>query len=110
MKLQQKKQIEIKLKSYCRTTLDIYLSILKNRLVNQGIKFSFINLPIKKRRLTLLRSPHVFKEAKEQFESRLHSSFLKIDLSEINNSFLIETKLKALILNKPKSILIKIKI
>ena len=37
-----------------------------------------IPLPTKKTRITLLRSPHVNKQSREQFETRRHSRLLKI--------------------------------
>ena len=55
-----------------------------------------VNLPIKKKRITLLKSPHVNKKSREQFEIK----FLKV-LFQINKSIGLN-KLNKLLLNKPK--------
>ena len=41
-----------------------------------------IPLPTKKTRITLLRSPHVNKQSREQFETRRHSRLLKVKSSD----------------------------
>ena len=41
-----------------------------------------IPLPTKKTRITLLRSPHVNKQSREQFETRRHSRLLKVRASD----------------------------
>jgi ribosomal protein S10 len=109
MNKQQTKSIEIKLKSCCQTSLSFYSNVLKSFLESQGFSITLIALPVRYKRLTLLRSPHVYKKAKEQFESRIYSLFLKITCDK-NDNFLVQSKLKFLLLNKPKSILLKIKI
>jgi small subunit ribosomal protein S10 len=109
MNKQHTKSIEIKLKSYCQISLSFYSNVLKTSLESQGFSISLITLPVKFKRFTLLRSPHVYKKAKEQFESRIHSVFLKITCDKSDN-FLVQSKLKSLLLNKPKSILLKIKL
>jgi ribosomal protein S10 len=54
-------------------------------------------LPVKKKRIVLLKSPHVYKKAKEHFELQLFRFVFKtVSLSPI--------LLKELILNKPKNI------
>ena len=40
-----------------------------------GIKFSIFFLPIKRKRITLLKSPHVNKTAREQFEIKHYDVF-----------------------------------
>lgn len=109
MNIQNKKSVQIKLKSYCKTTLHFYLNHITECLSNENLNVNSIFLPTKKTRLTLLRSPHVYKKAKEQFENQLFSGLIKINI-ENNNKILINSKLKALLLNKPKSVLLKIKL
>ncbi len=103
------KSIEIKLKSYNQTSLSFYVDILKTTLVEFGYSVSIVNLPVKYKRLTLLRSPHVYKKAKEQFESRIYSTVIQVSTTR-DDHFLKSSKLKFLLLNKPKSILVKTKL
>lgn len=103
------KAIEIKLKSYSQTSLFFYVDILKTTLVDFGYSVSIVNLPVKFKRLTLLRSPHVYKKAKEQFESRVYSTFIQISNTKDDNLFKL-SRLKFLLLNKSKSILVKTKL
>ena len=109
MNIKNTNSIEIKLKSYCKTTLHFYLKFINENILKENLDTNYIFLPTKKTRLTLLRSPHVYKKAKEQFENQLFSGLLKINVKS-KNKILIHSKLKTLLLNKPKSILLKIKL
>lgn len=109
MNIQNTKLIEIKLKSYCKITLHFYLNFMNEYLLKENLDINYVFLPTKKTRLTLLRSPHVYKKAKEQFENQLFSALLKIKVANTDKN-LTNSKLKALLLNKPKSILLKIKL
>ena len=60
-------------------------------------------LPIKKKRITLLKSPHVNKTAREQFEIKTYKVVIQLLNGE---KFKI---LKLLSLNKPKTVVITIK-
>jgi ribosomal protein S10 len=74
------------------------ISIFDKSCINYSIF-----LPTKKKKITLLKSPHVYKKAKEQFEVRYYKSVTSL-------SFEFSTKsLRCLFLNKPSSINLKIK-
>jgi ribosomal protein S10 len=97
--------IQIIVKALDKTILFFYLNFLVFFFKKIHFKnFSIQNLPTKKKRLTLLKSPHVNKKAKEQFELKIYKTAIYI-----NN---IKTKnfLKFLIFNKPKNIKLKFKI
>jgi len=59
--------IQIKLISTNSQIKKIYIQYLKKYL---PVKTSIINLPTKKSRISLLKSPHVNKKAQEQFEQK----------------------------------------
>jgi small subunit ribosomal protein S10 len=90
------------LKSSYKEILKIYSTYLKLGLQKQKINFSLVGLPKKKKIITLLRSPHVNKKAKDQFE-KIEYRFLFQIKNNFNNSFLSQ-----LLKNKPASISIKI--
>lgn len=60
--------------------------------------------PEKKKIITLLKSPHVYKKAKDQFEIRYYT--LVISFCDLNISL---NKLRYLLLNKPSSIHLTLK-
>lgn len=96
-------KLQIKLQSVYNQPLHLYLQFLKNFLGKLFSTISVFNLPTTKKRLTLLKSPHVNKKAKEQFELFYYQAIITIkkpvDLP----------KLKYLFLNKPKGIQLRIK-
>lgn len=88
----------IVLTSTSRSSLNVYTRYLKLIFLRWKIKNSIISLPTRIKRIHLLKSPHVFKKAKEHFEIRTHRKTVTFESSaEIE-------KLKFLLSNKPKSI------
>lgn len=73
------KKIRIKLAAYDYRLLDTSLKELVTTLKRTGAKLSGpIPLPTKITRYTVLRSPHVDKKSREQFEIRVHKRLLDI--------------------------------
>ncbi len=70
--------ITIKASSLNKTTLKIYYYFLIKYFSKLNLKFSIISLPKKKKKITLLSSPHVFKKAREQFEIVTYSFVISI--------------------------------
>ena len=93
----------IQLKSIDKKTLVFYTYFLKKIFNKTNINYSFTNLPIKKKRITLLKSPHVNKAAREQFELRSYKSIFAIK-SNLPYEFI-----KMLFKNKPQIISVSIK-
>jgi len=81
--------------------IEIYLMFIKKILNKFQIKYKQLNLPKKKKRITLLKSPHVNKKALEHFNMFSYKKSLYINELHIGQKFKI---LKFLILNKPKFI------
>jgi small subunit ribosomal protein S10 len=96
-------KIQLKIKSLDQQSLKLYLIKIHKILKILGIKYNTFNLPSKRKRITLLKSPHVNKKAREQFEIKKYSVMIQILSQE---KFKI---LKLLSLNKPKTVTISIK-
>ena len=98
-----KKKYQIKIISLHRDSLNLYINFLTKTLQSIKINFSICNLPKKKNRITLLKSPHVNKSAREQFEIKYYSTV--IQLNDNINQKILET----LLVNKPKSVSVSVK-
>ena len=76
----------------------IYCNLIVQLLKKLKINFKYTNVPVTTKKITLLKSPHVNKKAREQFDIRKYKSVLFIHKEK-------EVELlKFLILNKPKFI------
>ncbi len=94
-----KKFICIKYSSTLKSILYSYQKFLKLIFLKYNIIYTFRNIPIKVKKKTLLKSPHVNKKAKENFKYILYSFKLII--------FFNLNLLKLLKYNKPKNIYLK---
>lgn len=95
--------IQINIKSFKQQTLTTYILFLKNILKKLNLKFFLINIPKKTKKMTLLKSPHVHKKAREQFQMCLYKKVIYVN---VNKNMMY---LKALLLNKPKLLNITVK-
>lgn len=98
-----KKRYQIKIKSLHKDSLNLYKNFLSKTLQSIRINFSICNLPKKKNRITLLKSPHVNKSAREQFEIKYYSTVIQLN-GDINHKIL-----EILLVNKPKSVSVSVK-
>jgi small subunit ribosomal protein S10 len=98
-----KKQYQLKIKSLSKDSLNLYKEFLKITLKKININFSLFNLPIKKKRITLLKSPHVNKSSREQFEIKYFNTIFQI------KNILSPRLLTILLINKPKVVTVSIK-
>jgi ribosomal protein S10 len=108
MKIFKKKKylsnVQLKLKSVYKESLLLYTQFLSFFLKKLFVNISIFTLPKKRKKITLFKSPHVNKKAKEHFEV-----FYYQVLITIKEPISLE-KIKYLFLNKPKSIQVKIKL
>ncbi len=95
----------IYIKSSCNYTLQAYVFYLQKTFKLLNLNVSIFYLPRVSKKITLLKSPHVFKKAKEQFELREYKAVVKI--LDSDSQFL--DKVKFVLFNRPKSIQLKIK-
>jgi small subunit ribosomal protein S10 len=73
----EKQNIRIKLRAYDNKVLDQSTEEIVNTVKRTGAKGP-IPLPTKKERYTVLRSPHIDKKSREQFETRTHKRLIDI--------------------------------
>ena len=74
-----KQNIRIRLKAYDHKLLDQSTQEIVNTAQKTGAKIlGPIPLPTKKNKFTVLRSPHVDKKSREQFEMRTHKRLIDI--------------------------------
>lgn len=99
------KKLRIKLASYDTGLLDNVVSKILDTATKSGCKVSGpIPLPTKKEVVTVLRSTHVNKDSREQFESRTH--FRLIDIFAPNQKA-VDAVLK---MNVPAGVDIKVEL
>ena len=77
-----KNTLQLKIYSIDKTLLAIYLKFLKQVLNKLNITYSHINLPMKSKKITLLKSPHIHKKAREQFEMKTFKTLFNINKSK----------------------------
>ena len=75
----EKQNIRIKLIAYDNKVLDQSTEEIVNTVKRTGANIKGpIPLPTKKERYTVLRSPHIDKKSREQFETRTHKRLIDI--------------------------------
>ena len=75
----EKQNIRIKLRAYDNKILDASTEEIVNTVKRTGATIKGpIPLPTKIERYTVLRSPHIDKKSREQFESRTHKRLIDI--------------------------------
>lgn len=99
------KFLKLEIKSVNKEIICQYQRFLIKFLKLQNIKFSYFVMPIKRKRITLLKSIHINKKAQSQFELKKYKLIVNIFI----DSFRIKT-IKNILLNTPKLISIKLKI
>lgn len=74
-----KQKIRIRLKSYDHQLVDQSAEKIVETALRTGAKISGpVPLPTKKEIVTILRAPHKYKDAREQFEMRTHKRLVDI--------------------------------
>ncbi|NWF66374.1 MAG: 30S ribosomal protein S10 [Campylobacterales bacterium] len=72
-------KIRLKLRAYDHRVLDRSVASIVEAVKRTGAEIRGpIPLPTRMRRYTVLRSPHVNKDSREQFEIRIHSRLIDI--------------------------------
>jgi len=72
-------RLRIRLRAYDHRLLDKSAASIVRGVLNTGAKVAGpIPLPTRRTMLTVLRSPHVDKKSREQFELRVHSRLIEI--------------------------------
>jgi len=97
---------KIRIKSSCNYTLKAYALYLESILKSLSLKYSIFYLPKEEQKLTILKSPHVYKKAKEQFKIETYKVIISVGQLENDQNL---NKLVPFLINKPKAISIKFK-
>ncbi len=72
-------KIRIKFRAYEHKLLDQTIANFVDTLTRSGASFSGpIPLPTEKEIVTILRSPHKYKDSREQFEQRTHKRLIDV--------------------------------
>lgn len=95
---------QLKLKSLNNKILKYYLNFIIKICKKLNIKFSTIILPTKVKRITLLKSPHVYKKSREQFQIKYFNASCNIKAQYFSPELI-----KFLYLNKPNTIKITLR-
>lgn len=90
--------IILKIRSVDQNSLIVYKKFLEDILFKLLVTYKVCNIPSTKKRITLLKSPHVNKKSREQFQNTRYKVFFKIK----NNLDL--RAIKYIISNKPKTV------
>jgi small subunit ribosomal protein S10 len=74
-----KQKIRIKLKAYDHRIIDKSARQIIDTAVRSGASVAGpVPLPVEKNRVTVIKSPHVFKDSREQFEMRTHKRLIDV--------------------------------
>ena len=77
-----RQKVQIKLRAYEPAVLDKSAEVIVSTVLRTGaLVRGPIPLPTKKSIYTVLRSPHVDKKSREQFEMRIHKRLIEIENS-----------------------------
>lgn len=82
-----KYKISLLLKSIDQELLNAFTLVLNTKLKNiSNIKCSTVSLPKKIKKITVLKSPHINKTSREQFEIRSYKNLITLNLIDTNIS------------------------
>lgn len=95
--------IQLNIKSSHKKSIALYKLFLAKILKEIQIEYKVVDVPTKRRRITLLKSPHVNKAAREQFEFRNYKTVFFVKNKASINCF------KFLFTNKPKTVKLTLK-
>jgi len=99
----QRKKFHLIIKAIDKNSIFLFKRFIARMFLKTNIAYKSFDLPIKRKRITLLKSPHVNKSAREQFEIKYYKCFFQF-YSKLNPEFL-----RFLFLNKPKTLRISLK-
>lgn len=82
---------EIKFKSFNITKLSQIIEELKTLTHNLELKPVIISLKTRKKKITILKSPHVHKKARDQYESIIYQKVFTIESSIVKTKNFLNT-------------------
>lgn len=88
MKQTKYSELLLRFQTYNKKSCQSFKQALASLAKTENLQFSSISLPMKRKKLTLLKSPHVNKKAKEQFEVRLYNALVVFRSRTFEQEFL----------------------
>lgn len=88
MKQTKYSELLLRFQTYDKNSCKSFNGALASLAKTKNFKFSSISLPMKRKKLTILKSPHVNKKAKEQFEVRLYNGLAVFQSSAFEREFI----------------------
>ena len=92
----KKQKIRIRLKGYDHEIVDKSTKLIVETAAKTGARISGpIPLPTERNLYTVIRSPHVNKDSREQFEMRTHKRLIDIDRksTRLNSSHKVQSRM-----------------
>ena len=76
---------QLKLKSFDHALIDLLIYLLKDVMIALNYKeFKQVMLPSHTKKITVIRSPHIHKKSRDQFQIKTHKRFLEISFPNRN--------------------------
>jgi len=97
------KNVHLIVNSVDKDSLSIFKKFIVKQINRTNTDYKSFNLPTTTKRITLLKSPHVNKSAREQFEIKYYKCFFQFSFN-LKLNFI-----KFLFLNKPKTVTLQLK-
>ena len=94
--------IKLQIRSLSQESILVYKQFVISTLKKLRVSLTFSSMPKKLKRITLLKSPHVNKKAREQFQVTSYKAFFSLE-SSVNLEIL-----KYIMMNKPKTVKVTI--
>lgn len=88
MKQTKYSELLLRFQTYDKKSCKSFKEALTSLAKIKNLKFSSISLPMKRKKLTILKSPHVNKKAKEQFEVRLYNGLVLFQSHTFERDFI----------------------
>lgn len=85
-------KLSIRFQTFNKNSLKTFKKNIENFALKQNFQYSSINLPVEKKRYTVLKSPHVNKKAKDQFELKLYNGLIILKNNKWGDKFLQQIK------------------
>jgi small subunit ribosomal protein S10 len=87
-----KQKVYIRFQTFNKKSFQTFIKNLEKFALNKKFNFSFISLPIQKKKYTVLKSPHVNKKAKDQFELKLYNGLIVLKSCILSDSIVRDIK------------------
>ena len=88
MKKNKYSELFLRFQTYNKKSSEKFKKTVSFIAKSSNLKFSSIDLPIERKKVTLVKSPHVNKKAKDQFETRLYNGLVILKGDFFNNDIL----------------------